>query len=167
MAAARKNKIERIKHTLELDEKIDMHIKGWQVQRVGWVLVLAIMLAAALGVFGHGILSKKVVQLENAQATYERFFRYEAEMEIRFSVADGAAPTQVYFSQDYLKNMRIEQIVPEPKESFTRSGSVFFVFGEDTPREVSFYLMAEKVGTIQGEVGINNANFHLSQFIYP
>lgn len=167
MVATKKNKIERIKHTLELDEKIDMHIKGWKVQRVGWVLVLAIMLAAALGVFGHGIFSKKVVHLENAQITYERFFRYEAEMEVRFIVAGSAAPTQISFSQDYLKNMRIEQIVPEPKENFTRSGSVFFVFGEDTPVEVTFYLMAKKAGTLQGEVGVNNANFHLSQFIYP
>src|SRR5687768_8105632 len=83
MAISKQNKIERVKHTMELDDKIDLQIRGWKVQRIGWVVILALMLAAALGVFGEGVISKKQVDLGNAQVTYDRFFRYEAQMKLQ------------------------------------------------------------------------------------
>jgi hypothetical protein len=167
MALSKKNKVERVKHTIELDDKIDFHVKGWKIQRVGWVIIFTLMLAAALGVFGEGIVSKRKVDLGNAQVRYDRFFRYEAEMMLQFMISKGADSSLISFSQDYLKSFRIEQIVPEPKENYIQSGKVYYVFSGSAPMNIAFYVVPEKAGSLQGEVGVNDASFDLSQFIYP
>jgi hypothetical protein len=167
MAISKRNKIERVKHTMDLDDKIDLQIRGWKVQRISWVVILALMLAAGLGVFGEGIISKKVVDLGNAQVKYDRFFRYEAEMMLQFAVTNSADSTLISFDQQYLKNFRIEQIVPEPRENFTRAGKVYYVFNGSPPMNIAYYLVPEQTGSTKGEVGVNNTNFQLSQFIYP
>lgn len=167
MATSKKNKVERIKHTIELDEKIDYHIKGWKIQRVSWVIIIALMLAAALGVFGEGAVSKRSVDLGNAQVRYDRFFRYEAEMMLQFMISESADSSLISFSQDYIKNFRIEQIVPEPKENYIQSGKVYYVFSGRAPMNIAFYMVPEKPGSLHGEVAVNDARFDLSQFIYP
>jgi hypothetical protein len=167
MAVSKQNSVERVKHTMELDDKIDMHKKGWKIQRVGWVVILALMFAAALGVFGEGVASKRQVDLGNAQVKYDRFFRYEAEMMLQFMIREGSDSALISFSQDYLKGFRIEQIVPGPKENYMHSGKVYYVFKGSAPMKIVFYMVPEQAGSVNGEVGVNDARFNLSQFIYP
>jgi hypothetical protein len=33
--------------------------------------------------------------------------------------------------------------------------------------KIAFYMVPEQAGSVNGEVGVNDARFNLSQFIYP
>ncbi|MBD0294127.1 MAG: hypothetical protein ICV84_02845, partial [Flavisolibacter sp.] len=53
-----KHTVEEVKTDLEIDEDLDLHEKGWKLQRFGWFFIFALVILAALGVFGDGIASK-------------------------------------------------------------------------------------------------------------
>src|SRR5688572_25582044 len=122
------NKVERVTSTLELDERIDLQVKAWQAQRVGWVFIFLIVLTAALGFYGEGWISKKEMKSGPVSIEYERFFRHEARMELRLSLSETAGSTIVSLPMQYLKKVRIESIIPEPKENFIQNGRVQYVF---------------------------------------
>ena len=67
------NKVERVNSTLELDEQIDLQIKAWKAQRVGWAFIFLIVLTAASGFYGEGWISKKEVKSGLVSIEYERF----------------------------------------------------------------------------------------------
>jgi hypothetical protein len=163
----RKNSVEKIKPTLQIEESLSLHEKGWIVQRVGWAMIIAVMVAGILGVFGEGPISKKEPVSGNIKATYERFFRFEAEMKIVIeSTADHIS--QVSFPQQYLKNFKILRFVPEPDNNVTSAGEVIYNFSPAQNHIVSVYLTPTSKGQIEGDMKVNGTNaFSLHHFIYP
>jgi hypothetical protein len=163
----KKNTVEHIKPTLQIEESISLHEKGWIIQRVGWVVVIAIVIAGILGVFGEGPLSKEEPVSGNIKAKYERFFRFEAEMKI---VVESSADhiSQISFPQHYLKNFKILRFVPEPDNNITAAGEVIYNFLPAQNRIVSVYLTPTNHGQIDGDMKVNGVNtFSLHHFIYP
>ena len=78
--------IEKVKTSLEIDEDIDLHLKGWIAQRIGWVSMLAFLIASALGVFGTGVLSAVTSKKEAKTLIFERFNRYENEGNLQLNL---------------------------------------------------------------------------------
>jgi len=151
---------------LPLEDEIDLHRKGWIVQRIGWVLMFAFLIAAILGLFGEGPLSKKKVQAGNINVEYERFCRYEHGMEIRLQSA-GENISTVSIPQTYLKSFRVATIVPEPAKQVATTGSVQYQFEGTGNNIVSFYLSPIDRKTVEGKFQVNNHPFSIKQTIYP
>ncbi len=160
--------IEVIKPQLEIDESLPLQERSWVVQRIGWWLLFAFVAVAALGLFGEGFFSKKTVSAPPASVEYEQFFRHEATMEMVIDVNQSTGnQTIVAFPNSYLKNFRIESILPEPKENKIQGDQVHYVFEGNAPMHLVFYLVPQQVGQLEGKVMVNNNTFNLSQFIYP
>ena len=66
---------------LQIDEDMEFQRRSWIVQRIGWAIFALVILLAALGLFGDGILSDtKAGQEEGALwLEYPRFERFEPE----------------------------------------------------------------------------------------
>ena len=162
-----KNDIEDVKHNLELDEEIKLHKKGWVIQRIGWGIMLLIMLAGAIGSFGEGFLSKQTPSHGNMRVAYERYFRYEAEMKIVVESGNEHI-CKILLPHAYLKNFRIVRFVPEPLNNLSIAEDVVFNFGEGHNRIVSIYLVPKDYGAIKGDMKINGTDtIPLHHFIYP
>lgn len=151
---------------LPIEDEISLHRKGWIVQRIGWVLMFAFLIAAISGLFGEGPFSRKKIQAGSISVEYERFCRYEHGMEIRLQSA-GENISTVSIPQAYLKNFRVATIVPEPAKQVAIAGSVQYQFEGPQNNIISFYLSPVNRKTVEGMFQVNNYPFTIKQTIYP
>lgn len=152
---------------MDLDERPALHQKGWKIQPIGKALVLLIMLAGLLGLFGNGWLSKQWLLQGRTQIKFERFYRRNSDMKLEVAAAGVAGRSAISFPLGYIKNFEVVKIVPEPERSFVRDGQLWYVFEAEQNLQADFYLRASKAGSIAGSVFVNEENIPIHHFIYP
>lgn len=162
-----KQNIETVTGDLEIDESIEIQKKGWVVQRIGWVLMFIFLGLASIGMFGSGVMSKKTIEGANQKMEYQKYFRFEARMEMKIDVLSPPGGTTVSFPAEYLQKFRIESVVPEPKENKTENNMVNYLFDGSGPMKISFYLIPQSMGDIKAQVRVNDQLYNFNQFIYP
>lgn len=161
------NRTEEINHPLDLNERLDLHRKGWQVQPFGKALIVAFMIAGLLGLFGNGWLSKQNIRQGRAQVSYERFFRRDGKMELEVSMTGVSGRSAISFPLAYLKDIEITQVMPQPERSFIREGQVWYVYEADQNLQARFSLRPQTRGSIYGSVYVNEENIPIHHFIFP
>ena len=149
-----------------IKDEISLHRIGWIIQRIGWCLMFAFLIAAVLGLFGEGLLSKKKLQAGNISLEYQRFGRYEHGMNITIQSKQENIST-VAIPQDYLKNFRLSTIVPEPARQVASAGNVNYQFEGAENRMITFYLNPIQRKTVEGIFRANAYSFAIKQTIYP
>lgn len=159
--------IEQVQHSIEMDEAIQLHKIGWTVQRIGWVLILLLLVLAALGLFGTGPLSHKQLEAGGNAIAYERFARYEANTALRFTAVHRNGAVMVQIPQQYLRDFEIASIVPEPQEVQTINGYYVYRFAAVATLQIVMRGMHQQSGTVETTILVNNMPFTISQFIYP
>lgn len=152
---------------IELDEDIDLHKKGWSLQRIAWLIIAILILLFILGLFGSGPLSNKTIKKGRHQVKYEQYLRYENKNKITFSVSDISKEIQLEIPQEYLNYFLIKKITPSPKEVKVVKGQVQYTFSGSGDINICLYLKPEKTGSIESTIKLANQTFRISQFIYP
>src|SRR6476619_1410420 len=135
---ARKQKIETVKPNLEIDEELRLHEKGWIIQKVGQVIVVLVIIAGDLGVFGEGLLSNTTPHNGTVKVEYERFFRYQTEMKI--VVKSKEHISTISFPQAYLKKFKLIRFMPEPESNSTKGKETVYSFLPEENHTLSIYL---------------------------
>jgi len=160
------NEIEKIQHSIELDENYKMHVLGWKVQRVGWVLMFLFLVSTVLGFFGTGFLSKRSLDAKTFKIEYDHYGRYEATMKmfVHFPVEKLIT---VSIPLKYLHQMKMEHIMPEPQERNVQDGNYILTFSEANKGELILHLMPETTGQVNTIIHINDQPFSISHYIYP
>ena len=161
-----KNAIEQIKPTLEIDEQIGLHKTGWVVQRVGWVLIFLLPVLGAMGMFGEGFISSQKETKGLIETEFERFYRYEKEMQLSIK-SPAAHMGQISLPQQYLGNFRVVRIIPEPEHRLAIGQNIVFQFGGNSNRQVTIYAVPQSYGAISGVLTVNNQQFSLHHYIFP
>jgi hypothetical protein len=144
----------------------------WMVERVAWVLLALVPLAALAGIFSHGPLSEKTAQAANSALSleYERFQRMTVQS--RFVIRIPSAQTDevwLRLSPAFQQIYDVQSMQPEPARSSAGGDGLDLYFhpaeGElaaviwATPRQFgSFRMRAETDGSDAIEIPI---------FIYP
>ena len=120
----------------ELDD--DFKRRQWRAQRVGWAILLAIVVAATLGLFGTSPLAGKVVATEQDGARYEaeysRFTRYQHmdRLHLRVHAPEASGDTlRVAFSNDFVENVMIASSFPEADGGGATAEGALFEFKVD------------------------------------
>ena len=162
-----KKAFEIVKTDLEIQEHLDAHKTGFIVQKFGIVFIIGLVVAAALGVFGDGILSKRSDAKGDILLEYERFYRHEARMELSFVMVNVANDAEISFPNQYLKDVRVESIIPEPNSTRIDRDKVHYSFEGKGNMRITFYMVPRKVGTLNGSIDMNGHSFSLSHFIFP
>ncbi|WP_134092040.1 hypothetical protein [Olivibacter sp. XZL3] len=162
------NTVEKVDHSLTLEEDLKLHIRGWKTQKIGAVLILILMILAALGLFGEGLLSARKIVKEGVSVEYEYFLRYQKEMDIAFRLSDQG-DIRVAVPLQYLDRFKVARIVPEPNESVISGDYVIYTFRAEKKGKklCRFYLQAQKPGSVKGSWKVNQQHFEMSHFIYP
>jgi hypothetical protein len=159
--------IESLHHKqLPVSEDISLHKTGWIVQRIGWTLMFLFLVAALLGLFGEGPLSKRTLQSGNLQMKYEHFGRYEHTMKMELESL-GENIRFVSLPQDYLKSFKVDKIVPEPAKQVASPGYISYVFEGEQNDEVTFYMEPSRRKNAEGIIKVNGSSFLIKQIIYP
>jgi len=161
---------------LEIEEDLDFQRRMWRVQQIGWALLVLVVVAALLGLFGKGPLSRAVAGRAGVpfQVEYERFGRYKAPMRMTIHIGPGVAEQgqiRLWLAREYLEAIQIQQIVPEPADVVsdgTGATYVFQVADSSAPNTVSVDFVAEQFGLETVRIQVDEwPPLRFRQLIYP
>jgi hypothetical protein len=166
---------------LDIAEDIDFERRSWTIQRVAWIVMALILLAALLGLFGNGWLSHAQTSDSGGalRIEYDRFVRHQARGELRVHFNPAAAAggdIGLWIDQQYLDSIEMTQITPEPRDQIAVSDGVIYIFeakadGESV--EVLFQFEVQSMGTLRGRFAVANSKntigeqLSINQWSYP
>jgi len=144
------------------------------VRRVGFFLLLFIVLAALSGLFSRGHFSH--VERSNDDNTltlsYERFNRQQSDvdMEISTTVADGG-PLIITLGSDFMQRFKIDTLQPQPDKTWSQDGSLVLEYERSrlpSSGKVWLGLIPQQPGSSTSTVSVNNgALLSFWQFTWP
>jgi hypothetical protein len=156
---------------LQLNDDVSFQRKEWFVERVTWTILGALLIAALLGIFGTGPLSRTSEEVDGVTVSYERFTRKISYTDLEIRVADVRNETfTVQLSDSWVSNSDITQITPEPDSATRTDDGLALTFSAvpDTPAVVSIQYRPNKIGRLSATVGIQGGPVvEFAQFIYP
>ncbi|WP_262030849.1 hypothetical protein [Microvirga sp. Mcv34] len=159
---------------LHIDEDLPMQRVLWRFERSGWAILAGFVGAALLGLFGEGWLSRVEAQVPSGALAvrYDRFTRNDTPtiVEVRLTAANPSGLQWLSLSGDYLKDMRIDRVVPEPEQTLVFQKTIRFGFdpGQAGDRTlVTLTLSPSRPGLVRGAVVVDSSKLPLVQFVYP
>ena len=150
--------------TLELDQDLAFQHRDWRRERLGWVIIGLILLAALCGLFGHHPLARATSQSANGHLTieYDRTARYESSAEVTVTVTPagtGDGETALWFDVDYLDSFTVVAVSPQPVRGKARGGERAFVFETDgAPFSATFTVQFHTLGLVHGRARVNDTD---------
>jgi hypothetical protein len=164
---------------LQLDEDPQFQARMWRIERLGWWAIVGIILAAAAGLFGHGLASRATIEITDpaqpdrtVMLDYERFGR--AHSESQFIVSRQAGPLDsgtwsLWLSGDYLAEVEGPHITPGAVSEEPVSDGVRYRFPvREGPQTVLLRFRPQQPGSLSGSFRVNDgpaARFH--QWLFP
>jgi hypothetical protein len=156
-----------------VDEDIALQRRIWRFERVGWYVLVAVVLLTLCGLFSHGLLSSTSVTSAQGDLTveYERFHRGGGvnTMVIRSHGEPGKAHT-IILGNAIMEGFSIDSIQPQPASSAgTRQGLKLALTGDDHG-DSTLYLAwrSDGLGLFKSSIGIEGGGeVSINQFIYP
>lgn len=161
---------------LEISEDMEFQERSWRVQRIGWVIILIILVAALLGLFGVGPLSQAAAGNENDPmwVEYDRFSRLLKPTDLAVHIHPEAVQNgeiQLWINRDYLDKVEINHITPTEDSAEILQDGVAYTFQvaqTDQPFTIMIHLRAAQAGLVSGEMRLDTGpSQEFTQFIYP
>jgi hypothetical protein len=161
---------------LEIEEHIEFQRTGWKVDRVGWAVMFAVILAALGGLFGNGFLGATTIATTDGslQLTYDRFGRYGADSTLTARLSEGAlreGEWRLAIARGYLEGMAIDNIEPEPDTVEGENGALVYTFtaSETSDIVVTFDMTGDSVGSVHGTARLAGSlqSVSFNQFFFP
>ncbi|HEU4742787.1 MAG TPA: hypothetical protein VFS50_14435 [Meiothermus sp.] len=166
----------QIKDVRELEDpaKLEFQRRQWRAQRVAWGILVVLVLAALLGLFGPGVLSGVETATGDGalRAEYHRFVRYEDPTRLELQVRPtGGEELRIWLSREYVQGSGIQQVVPQPESVEAGPDRYTYVFRLENPSgpvSISYELMPVRMGRLGGQVGLEGREaVQVGQFVYP
>lgn len=160
----------------ELDDDLRFQRREWAFERVSWVGMAVLILAALLGLLGRGPMSEQSVMSPDGTVTveYERFLNHRASTTLTVRVTGNVTvggTFRLVVNADYLEGVQVKQIMPTPELVESGEGRTLFVFraaDPGRPTAVVFHLEPEGPGTLRGRVSVlGGPAAAFDQLVYP
>lgn len=135
--------------------------REWIIQAAAWTVMALILVAALLGAFGNGPLSKRVIESDppGLRVEYQKIIRHQAQAELKLRVESPSSEEVVLtIGEGYFQHFELESVVPEPKEQRSGDGRLVLVMlpvraGEAF--DVTLRAKVAKLGSIPGAVSLD------------
>ena len=164
-------------HELDIAEDTGFHRRQGRFERIGATVLVLVLVAAALGLFGPGLFNRTRVATHDGALGIEfpRFARMQApvhlSLEVRPAPSSDRREARVWLSADYLERIDLERITPEPESSELGSDGTTLVFacdGGSGPLSIALDLRARVPGSTRGRIGTSATDaVELGHFVYP
>lgn len=139
--------VPKVAGEIAVGEDLDFQRKWWRFERIVWAILLLVIVADVLGVFGRGWLAKAQDRTPDGALTlhYERVERASTPsiMTLDFgnqAIHDGRV--QLYISNSLVKPLGAQRVSPEPLTSTIGDGGITYTFpATAAPMSVQIELM--------------------------
>ena len=161
---------------LETEENLAFQHRSWRWQTVGRWAVALLVIAAMVGLFGRGPLSRAEAATPDGRlrVEYPRLARTEATYRFTLHVAPEAVKNgevAVTIDAALLEVLQVESVVPEPTAVELGRGQVTHRFraGEtDGLAPIALFLKASGYGRHSGRIGLEGgASAEVALWLYP
>jgi hypothetical protein len=156
----------------EVGEDFPFQERTWRVERIGWLVVLALLVAAVAGLFSGGLLGRATASDPEGRLVveYDRFARYgaPAEIVIRATGGDGGPERTIRLSPALVEAFGIEAIHPRPEREFAAADGLRLVVRLEEGGALR--LAGKAMGRLaaSGEIALEgHAPARLTMFIWP
>jgi hypothetical protein len=157
---------------LEMDADHRQQRREWLLQRITPLFLLALLALIALGLFGRGGPISKVEASAydgSFRIEYDRFVRHHSPDMLRVNMQALSSTVSVKLDSEYLKQVEIERITPQPERVISEDGAVIFVFNARAAAHiyVTFHFVPETIGRLKGWVTVDDKpRRSFDQFVY-
>lgn len=161
---------------LEISEDMEFQRRTWAVERIGWIVLAALLLAAMLGLFGNGAFSSGTAISDDGSVSveFDRFWRLQSPTDLRVSVrgtADDAMRARLWLSSRYLDAIDVSRATPQPESVEAGLDRITYEFALAEPNQpfvVTFRIEPQRPWRARGTVGVEGGGeASFNQFIYP
>jgi hypothetical protein len=161
---------------LHLSADLAYQQRTWRVQRVSWVILLGVLAAAALGVFGSGVLSTTTEgsKADELWIEYDRFVRRQAPSALILHLdrkQSTGEQVHVVLRGGYPRSMQVESVLPQPSGGGLTADGAFLKFdvnGHTGPLQIVFHFKLTALGPVRGEVGVQGGpTVKITHWVYP
>ena len=167
---------QRRQDNIEINQDLDFQSRYWMIERISWIIIVMVLLAASLGLFGSGPFSSAMMGDKEGPMwlEYDRFERLKTPTVLSVHLGPGVTSNgraRIWLSRYYLERVRIEQVIPQPKNMEVASDRFIYVFKiaeRDKSTLVIFHLKPEKPGVLSARLGlVDGPSLSFGQLIYP
>lgn len=161
---------------LEINQDVTYQEREWRTERLGWALLILLILVAVAGLFGNGPLSWTTVTTpdEALEVSYERFGRRGGSQDLTLRATSRSAENgewHIEISSSYLASLEVSSITPEPESVEMVEGAARYNFSQataDADLEVIFAVMPRHVWSQRGELRLGDGEpVTVTQFFFP
>jgi len=147
--------------------------KVWRFERVGWYVLVLLVILTLLGLFSRGPLSSREMHSADGSigVEYEKFHRNGSTnpMIIRLKGAPGAV-LEVELGGDWLEGFDVQSVQPQPMRSAAAGPGMKIWLQADGEGQANLHLslLGEGLGTYQTRIATSHgAVVTFNQFIFP
>ena len=161
--------------SLEIDEDIALQRRGWFAERCAWIVMAAMLMAAALGLFSEGPLSRTSVGdvAGTFRADYGHMQRLGAPTTVKLLVSGSAVTAggvEIDLFNSFRDAMKITDIQPAPVRATALADRMRLRFAAIEGHDAAIYVYAtpEKFGRTRVQLGLAGADpLALPLLVYP
>jgi hypothetical protein len=157
---------------LEIEQNLAFQRREWRAQSIGWWVLTAFLVAAMLGLFGEGPLSRARAGEagDPMWIEYERFVRVGrlARLTVHTGARESSEPLELRIARSYFEGLILEHVVPEPDDLRVDADHVTMAFsGGRRPAAIVFDVQPRRAGLQRGEIAAGTTVRHtFTQFAY-
>ncbi|WP_434697787.1 hypothetical protein J3P89_12970 [Pseudomonas sp. Z1-14] len=156
-----------------VEEDMAFQHKVWRFERVGWYVLVLLVILTLLGLFSRGPLSSREAQSADGSigVEYEMFHRNGSvnPLVIRLQGASNAV-LEVELGGDWLEGFDVQSVQPQPVRSAAAGqGMKVWVQADGQGRaNLHLSLLGEGLGNYKSRIATpNGAEVRFNQFIFP
>jgi hypothetical protein len=156
---------------------IEFQDKEWTAQRIGWVLMVLIVLLAAVGLLGNsGPLARAEREAADGSlaVNYFRLDRHHGPGDLSIEVSPEfvqGGEIHLWLDQDFASRLEIMRVMPEPESVEIGPERVVYVFAvgeQGSPLTISFAYEHDGFWLEEGRLGLMNGEaVEFTQFLFP
>jgi hypothetical protein len=164
--------VENLTRQPPLPEDMVLQCREWRAERIGWVVMALLVLAALLGVFSHGLLSDTTAASRDGalRVDYERFAHKTARTQFVITLTRAPQDPRIRLSPSFLEFHDIEVLYPVPLRSSSGAAGLDLVFAPATTGDLAVHIGARPkrfgVASLSVEIG-DQSRASFTQLIYP
>jgi hypothetical protein len=161
---------------LEITQDLEFQRRDWRAQRIGWGIMLLLIVAAIAGVFGHGPVAKHRVRTLDGrlEVQYDRIIRHASEIPLRLRILPAPVRdtlVEVWISNAFIRGLIIERIEPEPLEEHVAEDGLLYRFrvaDPSRPSDIVFHVEPDQLWRRRGAIGlVAGDTVRFTQYVLP
>lgn len=166
-------KDEFVSRSAPIQEDMRMQQRVWRFERVGWYVLVLLVLMALVGLFGDGLLSDAEVTSRDGRVKveYQRLSRSGTTDQMVITIrGNPGQPVKMHIGGSLLREASIETLQPEPVSSLSQGRALLLELGTDKDGMATLYLTlrSESVGSLEGVVRVGSESaVRFSTFLFP